>query len=149
MALRWRVQWPPDIPTCHLTLNGRCTSTSNVTGGSNPAPYKHSTKQTITKQHGTIHKLKTREATRSIQQCAEPQYNQLRRPGEPYGTNKYIPRTPSTTNEGDQADRNETTKSGALVLPIKVTKRTAQLKKKMRNQHHSATNQGDRGNHKR
>ena len=69
-------------------------------GVSNPAPYRHSTRQTTTEQGRTNHELKTREAHQQkvnrrvqpikathladqTQQYSEPQYNQLRRPGEP------------------------------------------------------------------
>ena len=56
----WRVQWPPDNQSCpkRVYLKREVHQHANITGGSNPASYKHRTGQTYTKQDRTKHKLK-------------------------------------------------------------------------------------------
>ena len=56
-AMATRRQSHPAM-TGRFTINGRCTSTPNNAGGSNPAPYIHSTRQTYTRQDKTGEQVK-------------------------------------------------------------------------------------------
>ena len=84
-----------------FTLNERCTSTSNITGGSNPAPYRHSTEQTKTEQDRTNERVKKR----GRQQTPKHEHT--------HSSND------STTNQGDRPKDTHTQK--VTVQPIKAT----------------------------